>query len=150
MESTLKELLTYLWDSLSVKPGRSVIAPGVETVWDDCCSGQLAVRLAGSRIVYSKDICPIALENTIEVELVRCVASLEDDGEAPSENVVTADALQILKDMRELGCALQNYDPTDKQVHRVLLSEYTPTPLEGGCGGGKWSLTMRTGISWLA
>lgn len=150
MESTLKELLTHLWNSLSYKPGRALIAPGVEAVWDDCCEGQLSVRLSGTRMVYSKDICPIALEHTLEVELVRCVATLEDDGEAPSDTAVTADALQILKDMRELGCAISNYEPTDTAVHRTLLSEYTPTPLEGGCGGGKWSLTMRTGLSWLA
>lgn len=150
MESTLKELLKHLFDSLSVKPGRSVIAPGVEAVWDDCCNGQLSLRLAGSQMVYNKDRCPLAIDHTFEVEIVRCVATLDDQGKPPAEYEITHDALSILRDVREIGCALSNYEPSDRAVQRFNLNEYIPGNLEGGCGGGKWTVSVRTSLSWLA
>lgn len=150
LESTLKELLEHLYDSLTDKPGRSLIAPGVETVWDDCCNGQLSVRLTGSQLVYNKDRCAVAIDHTFEVEIVRCVATLDDQGQAPEGYEITQDALNILRDMRELGCALSSYEPTDRAVMRFNLNEYIPSNLEGGCGGGKWTVSVRTGLSWLA
>lgn len=149
MESTLKKLLTHLWDGLSHKPGRSLISPGSETVWDDCCDGQLSIRLTAATLNYARNACPVGMTVGLEVELVRCVATLEDDGQAPSDRAVTSDALAILQDMRELGCALSSFKPDDPGVSSFRVLEYTPTALEGGCGGGRWSVELRTGLPWL-
>ena len=71
-------------------PDRRFVAPGSEVAWDDCCDGQLWVRILRvfpSTSFPSKttafDPCGSALAAQIGVGILRCQTGLDSEGRHP-------------------------------------------------------------------
>lgn len=138
--SVAQELLTTAWDALDRKPGRSIIQPGLSVAWDDCCDGQLWVRINGATPVYQGNSdCSVALDVTYAVGIIRCVHSLSDRGKAPTQGQITTDGLDMIDDMCRIYSALDGV----KLGHRLTLGAWTPMGPNGGCAGGEWAVATR-------
>lgn len=135
-----RDLLTASWDALDHKPGRSILQPGMSVAWDDCCDGQLWVRINSASPVYQNGSgCSVAMDVTYSVGLVRCVAVLDDRGRAPRPERITEDGLAAIDDMCTLYSTLDNL----KLGHRLNIGNWTPLGPNGGCAGGEWAVTIR-------
>lgn len=136
-----KALLLAAWDALpdDRKPGRSVIAPGGEVAWDNCCDGQLSVRIISAVTAYDRgQKCVTGIKVTYGVAIVRCVQSLDDRGRPPTEEQITDDGFTMIDDM----CALHAGIETTDLGHRTVIGSWTPSGPMGGCAGGEWTVEM--------
>lgn len=131
---------------LSPKPKRVIpVVPGELSSWDDCCDGQLGLRVAsmtpklnaqGSRALFGQ---PCNIEYWIisaEIEVIRCAASQNDAGQAPSVQQVTANGNQGLSDMNQMLKAL-----TSAGWVRSIDS-FRETGPQGGCFASLWTFTF--------
>jgi hypothetical protein len=125
--------------------GRAVLAPGIEAAFDDCCEGQVWVRLVQLAPVTTLQTrkasghhCAVDTWNvTVEIGVVRCAAVVDDEGNAPTPPEITADADQVIADMESLMAAIQCcMEPTD-------FVRWEPQGVLGGCAGGKWTVVTR-------
>lgn len=143
----MTELVGAVYDHLTKKPGRSIVAPGASVAWDDCCDGQLWARVVSISPVFQGTTngvkCPVAYDFTLGVGVIRCVSTVNERGKPPSAKQITADGNAGLRDMRELADILQSYRPVDALTTRLGI--WTPLGPDGGCAGGEWTMTMRTG-----
>lgn len=145
---TMDTLASVAVDLVSPTPGRVVkVAPGEIVAWDDCCDGQLWVRLvnltpsdgATPARRPGMDVCATPwFIGTFELGLVRCAAVVDDRGIAPSALQVTTDGVQSVNDMAQLMAALKCSD-----IDVRSLTGWTPQGPEGGCHGGFWTFTLR-------
>lgn len=139
-------------------PGRVELVPGLRPAWDDCCDGQLYLRVievyptAGQSAPFPQidtqqrgaagGQCAIhGLAVHIGLGIIRCVATVNDDGSAPSPEEVSQDADLMLKDMDALLDALLCKAPQEdfyKSVNGLKMDRWQPQGVEGGCGGGEW------------
>ena len=141
----LRALLACVEPKISPVVGRSLIMPGVATVWDDCCDGQLWVQAPRVEVASTTDAaqkCGVLMwDVTVLVGVVRCATVVDDRGGAPSVSVMTAEAEQILADADAIRkavacCAI----PAGMKVRFVRWTGLGP---EGGCAGGAWELSVR-------
>lgn len=134
-------LLVCAEQALNPTPGRSQIVPGEQSAWDDCCEGrgQLSVRLAGFTPYSERGCGPLYTVARIGVESVRCVSTINDQGQAPSVSQVTADADRMLADMEALRTALL----CCTSVEGVELETWEPVGPSGGCAGGEWIVRVK-------
>lgn len=136
-------------------PGMVHLAPGRQVAWDNCCEGgQLWVRVismhpSGEGVTGSsfpdrvvRDSCaPATWAVQLGVGIVRCVATVNETGEPPNETQITNDAVNMLDDMELLRRAIVcNFRRGVTHVQRILLDSWTPQGVDGGCGGGEWTL----------
>lgn len=145
---------TQLWDVLTdlldcaeglVDPvGRAVVSPDTEAVFDDCCDGTLWVRVDNIQPGWPEPEpapfpCHRGWTATIEVGIVRCAATVDDQGESPSAEAVTADAYQQNIDRGLLSEAIACCWSTTAYAVESWV------PLDGGgCIGGVWTIRVRT------
>lgn len=146
VEEAMARLLACAEDALDPKPGRSQIVPGAASAWDDCCEsrGQLSVRLASYQPVYPErqgavPCGPLFYSARIGVEVVRCVSTVNDRGQAPSPAQVIADSGRMVEDMNALRTALLCCET----VEGLQLESWEPAGPEGGCAGGEWIVRVR-------
>lgn len=140
----LGELIGVVFDGLTEKPGRSVVAPGENVAWDDCCNGQLSVRIQGVEPLFQgNNGCPVGYVLTLGISVVRCVATVDDRGRPPSAEQVTMDGHRTTRDMREIANAIQCWRPVDAHVSR--LGGWRPLGPSGMCAGGEWTMTLKVG-----
>lgn len=150
----LRDLLTSALASEGRPVGRSLVAPGLEVAWDDCCDGQVAVRLisiypTGNPYpaldsIQNCGVTMLGLE--IGVSVMRCSPSLNDDGSAPSPGLLSANASDLTADaITTLGVLTTELpsilDPMFAKS--VKVGAWTPAGPLGGCAGGEW--TVRVG-----
>lgn len=135
-------------EALSPRPSRVIeIAPGAEVAWDDCCAGQVWTRLV--QIVPSPvglqtgalgramHACQMPfLQATVELGVLRCAATLDDAGRAPSAREISRDGAQGIRDMSALLGVLRCSDDV------AQLGAWTPVGPNGGCVGGFWTVQM--------
>lgn len=143
MGAVLEDVAGYLGD----RAERHVIQPGEEVAWDDCCDGQLAVRLisvnpAPQGAPGARPCPPAGWNVTLGVSMVRCVASLKDDGEPPSAEEITQDGIDVVGDMTLIQIAIDCVTRARPEVQRLELLGWTPLGPAGGCAGGEWRLHM--------
>lgn len=136
------------------EPGRVVLAPGVQEVWDDCCEGQLYIRVIdvfptatfpqfdpaqqGANLA-----CAIKMLNYhIGLGVVRCAATVNDAGEAPSAAQVSADGSVMVEDLQTLLKVITCKVPLVKGVMKVKVDRWTPKGVQGGCHGGEWGVHL--------
>jgi hypothetical protein len=123
--------------------GRAAIYPGLEVAWDDCCSGQLWVRLinvvpsgVGQQPGAVVGCKPLQWTALIGLGALRCAASVDDSGRAPSPATLTAEALQMSADRTALAealqCAIAQY------VSQLSFVRWDSLGPQGGCVGGEW------------
>jgi hypothetical protein len=134
-------------------PAYRFVAPGGQIAFDNCCDcdheeddgcgGQLYVRVIKAHPVSpipTKILREIPCPDTIGVHLaigvIRCAASLDDDGNPPSAETLNAESAQMVCDMAALLRALECCDTDDE---RTTIDTWTPLGPAGGCAGGEWS-----------
>jgi hypothetical protein len=144
----LAELLSCAEAALDPPVGRVYLAPGSQVAWDDCCNGQLWVRLISLESLIpaklgatSVDPCGLVWTATVGIGVLRCSASMDERGQLASAATFTSEAVQMLADEAALCQAIYCCDvlPMNKfDVHR-----WDPLGPEGGCVGGEWTMTMQ-------
>lgn len=133
--------------------GRAFLAPGSQVAWDDCCDGQLWVRMINVfpsgrpfPAVDSVQPCGIAvLAVQLAVGVVRCAAVVDDNGNAPTPEELTADTLAQSADASILLSAIQCCDLPTTTDKLIRVGTWTPSGPQGGCVGGEWTLTLGVG-----
>jgi hypothetical protein len=71
-----------------------------------------------------------------------CVADLDDQGNPPSAEQQTTDALHILDTMEKLRCAADAVITGHFSRKSALLGAWFPIGPSGGCAGGYWPLSL--------
>lgn len=146
IEAELLRWLACAVESLDPPVGRAFVAPGLEVAWDDCCDGQVWVRLLQLAPVVSQQLrkangrhqCAVDIwEVTAAIGVVRCVHSMKDDGTPPTPEEITADGLQMAEDMQNLMSAIQCC------VEPTTFVRWNSTGPAGGCSGGEWQFVVR-------
>lgn len=131
--------------NVSPRPGRVVdLAPGALVAWDDCCDGQVWSRLvsvtpaaaSSPQRKHGLDVCATPhFIFTAELGIVRCAATINDRGQAPSPAQISKDGAQSLADMAALLATLRRAPGVRSVV------QWTPQGPDGGCHGGFWTFT---------
>lgn len=162
LQGVLSTVHTAL-DDAGRPPGRAELVPGLRPAWDDCCDGQLYLRVievyptAGSNAPFPQidtqqrgaagGLCAIhGVAVHIGVGVIRCVATIRDDGSAPSPEEVSADGDLMLKDMDTLLdallCKVPQADFYTSAIHGLKMDRWQPQGAEGGCAGGEWGVYL--------
>jgi hypothetical protein len=137
---------------------RSSVNVESEVVWDNCCTCDLGAGVTGDGQAWVNVASIAALttmtngqitkcgntyEATVTVGVVRCAATLADDGSPPDEDVLTAQAQNILQDRaittRAIRCGLGSVIEPDDWT----MGEWTVLGPNGGCVGGLQTFTLR-------
>jgi hypothetical protein len=134
-------LLDCVEVNLTVPVGRSLIMPGDRVVWDDCCDGQLWVKvdsIQGARSMREPAVQPCAATYnvTLSVGVVRCASMLDDQGNIPTTAAMTADALTVLQDYADVLAGITCCFAPQELVAALRIQDWTPVGPEGGCVGG--------------
>lgn len=131
-------------------PARVLMMPGADVVHDDCCDGQLWVRITD--ITAHTASAGVSANQTqwgpcginywvasIGLGIVRCAATLDSRGNAPAPEDMTADTVLQNLDAHILAGALA-------ETKNARLVRWTPSGPRGGCVGGEWAGQLRYGI----
>lgn len=151
--ANLAAITNEIYKNLTKKPARVHLSNGQAAPIDESCSGQLWARLVSVTPVLSTNGCVVVYnEIIVEVGLARCVAVLDDQGEAPQPYEITHDALQALTDTAEIANTIQTLAPTlqekDNTISDIHLDSWNPLPTLGGYGGITWNLKMKKADVW--
>lgn len=145
----LEDVLFLAKASLYPVPSRVVVVPGLDAVWDECCEGQLWVRLVSYNPVQPTTVrsgdpaCNVQMWDAgIAVGILRCVSVVDDQGRAPSPAQMLEDARMIHRDMADLQEVLQCSIHTVDNVLKARMGSWNSLGPEGGCAGGEWAMTL--------
>lgn len=145
----LGEMLDVAKCSLDPAPGRAALYSGAQVAYDDCCDGQVWVRLISlephtgdPRTSRAMGPCGvIAWRASIGVGVLRCAAKMADNGDPPPPGVLTAETLQMTRDMSALSEAVTCTIPrTIQGLMKMQVTRWDPLGPEGGCVGGEWTV----------
>lgn len=146
----LLQLLDCAEAALDPPAGRAYLAPGNLVSWDDCCNGQVWVRLVSLESLaphYAKlgatsaNPCGLEWTATVGVGVLRCSSTVTDRGELAPPEMVSAETIQMLADEAALCQAI--YCCNVLPLNRYDLTRWDPLGPEGGCVGGEWTMTMQ-------
>lgn len=158
IQHSLEEALDYigsaLWDmvdkakaALVPTPTRVVhVNPGRQVPWDECCVGQLAGRVltvtpfTGPRGSSALACGVTEWIVTLGISIIRCVATVNDNGVAPTTKEMDADGLQMTRDLANLQRVIQCHPAVR------TLGAWNPQGNQGGCGGGEWTFQIRVPV----
>lgn len=140
--------------------GRQLLVPGDVPAWDECCEGFLYVRLitmfptAGQTAPFPTldtrpgNCKPNLMGSQLGIGVLRCAAVLDSNGNAPSAEVLTAEARGMTMDasivLSAIKCCIGDMVETHDLVEQVLLGSWLPLGPET-CTGGEWTLTVGHG-----
>lgn len=137
--------------------GRVELTPGILPAWDDCCAGQLYLRVvevyptmgANNSAPFPQIdaqqrgvnlLCAIhGLAVHIGLGVIRCAATLSSTGKPPSDAKVTVDGVNMLLDMDTLLNVLVCTSQDIQGIQRLKIDKWLPQGVDGGCHGGEWS-----------
>lgn len=149
VREAMSDLLAAVDVELRHEVGSQFLAPGEQVAWDNCCDdgngggGQLWVRcisvFPGWPKQDSDQKCNVRLATAVlGVGIVRCAHTLDDQGNAPSGDDMTADATRIMEDMEDVfSGVVENFEWT------ANIGQWMPVGPDGGCAGGEWSVSVR-------
>lgn len=143
MDSVIAEVVQRM--PADRKPSRVVnVAPGQSVAWDECCAGQLTARLATMTPVFRQPrtavMTPCSIlywAATVEVQLLRCAAVVNNQGMAPSPGQITLNGIDGLQDTRIILEAITAQDFVDG------VPNWLPIGPNGGCYGVAWTFSMK-------
>ena len=128
------ELLEGGLAALSQPVGRVFFSPGQEIAWDTDCQGMLWVRIAEiTDPPEARKGCFIGRDVTYGLGVLRCVATVDNQGRPPSPTEMTRDALVLQTDRLDLECFLAEHT-------RAWGMVWTPDGPEGGAAVGAQEL----------
>lgn len=152
------ELLSCLESVLSAYDAeacRTFVAPGGSPAWDACCDCGTGEGMAWVQIsqVFPTDNFPVQQTGAMRcaptgygvqlvVGILRCAATLDDTGRAPSQERLTADAHKVQRDRAIVQeaircCYIDTADPGS-----YVIGPWTPLGPTGGCVGGQTTLSV--------
>lgn len=146
LSAVMLTVLERVEERLTEPVGLSSLSPGLETVWDDCCNGQLWVRLVAVQPMMDTAAQRGVPQNAgllgwlvdLAIGTARCVISLQEDGSPPTADQMTTDAQAEVQDMEDIRDALLcNMDGIPNLIRPTLVTWAPLGPL-GGCVGGEW------------
>lgn len=147
LATDLAEVLQHYLDSitptLTPVTSRNFIQPGEEVAWDECCNGQLWIRVVGlepqmSTVKGNGQPCGVLWwDALLAVGVIRCVHVVDDRGVAPTAAELTEDALQMVADLT----AIQQAIICDPITTRMMA--WVPLGPQGGCAGGEQRFVVR-------
>jgi hypothetical protein len=137
-------------DSVPVRS--SAIVGGQFVAWDDCCddngqsNGQLRVRVTRTALTdrfpqEPADIlrCPTGTIVNVEIGVLRCAATMDDQGNPPTAAQLDAEAALLMADRKAIFMALLCDFPADGTMDEdrgIANIVWEPMGPEGGCVGG--------------
>jgi len=130
--------------------GRSVVVLGPEP-WDNCCEGILAVQIirwfplvAMFEQQFLPTRCPAGFAIQLDVMHAMCAPAVLDNGAPPSATDVTNSSWVALELGWRITAALQNLVNDWAKIERrsALLGDWLPLGPDGGCQGGRLSMTV--------
>jgi len=144
LNAWLEQYLQIAVDALDPKPGLVFVQPGGEVAWDNCdCDGQAWSRVITVAPVQGPILArgiPCGIQwwdIQLAVGVLRCVATVDDRGKAPTATQITADGKRFADDastlLQAVTCA-----PSTRSVAGL-----TPLGPLGGCAGSEVAFTVR-------
>lgn len=131
--------------------GRVERTPGLLPAWDDCCAGQLYLRVIevfptapfpqfdAAQKGAAGSVCAIhMLAVRIGLGIIRCAAVLDDKGRPPTPARVQADADEMMDDMATLLDVLVCTVAKMPGVLAFKMDRWQPQGVDGSCHGGEW------------
>mgnify|MGYP000901333097 CR=1 FL=1 len=139
----MQALLANVQLELSPSVGRAALYPGGEVAWDDCCDGQLWVRLAAilPNPGAGQPCGVMTWTATFGIGVVRCISVLDDEGRAPAPAALTTDTLRMTGDTAALIKAIQCQ--AIPRAESLTVVRWEPLGPEGGCAGGEWLVSVK-------
>lgn len=130
--------------------GRAFLSAG-SVAWDDCCAGQLYLRVRSIVPVAptpasAQSPCPHMQDANLTLGVLRCASTLDDFGKAPDASVLTRESAGVLKDSAILMKVLTDEMPQLAdfwKFSKYQINAWSPLGPEGGCGGGEWEFALR-------
>lgn len=124
------------------------LTPGELPAWDSCCDGggQLWVRVLrvtpggvrdDRRVTHG---CPSTWIARVGVGVIRCVATVDDNGLPPTPDTLTAEAVQMHEDAHTIAQRLL-CEPIAGTAS-AAMEEWVPLGPDGGCAGGEWVVAL--------
>lgn len=143
----LTQISTCIQTELTPTPRRTILPPGTEVVWDECCDGQSWVRVIsqapGSAVERRSGNCtPSMWEVTLGIGVIRCAAVPDAMGNPPSAVKLARDTDQMLTDAEAIKQALACCMNSDLSLRFLSWSPKGP---QGGCVGGEWTIIIKIG-----
>lgn len=150
---TLRDILDLLTVEdgecrISPQPCRTVLSPGLEIAWDECgaggCTdddrdGQLWANITTMEADSDSGNCE-RIVWTADVGIVRCAATVQDDGSPPPVAAVEHDAWQQAADSDHIRYAIRCCPSRPETIGDVELVTWTSLGPSGGCVGGAWTI----------
>lgn len=134
------------------QPCRVVLSPGLNVAWDSCgasgdgecgCGGgkegQLWANITTMETVPDAGNCERIIW-TADVGIVRCAATLDDDGNPPEVEAEEHDAWQQAADADRIRYAIRCCESRSDAIRDVELVTWTALGPDGGCVGGAWTI----------
>lgn len=142
MSASVLEVMTGLRDLMSEAfdplPSRISLVPGAAVAWDEVC-GQVWVRLVMIQPAVPQvptSCFPPRMRVTLGLGVLRCVKSMDNQGNAPSAAVLNAEAEQMARDVQAVLTVANCGAMKDYQL--MQLNTLGP---EGGMAGSEWLIT---------
>lgn len=141
----LVERAAVALEAIDRRPERIVpIAAGTEPAWDECCGGFLYSQIVNitpgvdSNVPASNIRCGVHFWIvTAAITIVRCVETVDDGQNIPSEETLDAEGGAILQDAIEIQQALYCTDG----IRQIVIGQ--PQQEQGGCVGFQWTFNFR-------
>lgn len=142
----LARWLEIVESHLTYPVGRAVIMPGNSVVWDNCCDGQLHIRVisvvgSGALSRPAGQRCVPLFQVRIGIGVTRCAHTVDDSGDIPTPAQMTADAFQTFQDRADivaaLTCQISDEFENDNTLGGLQIGDWLPTAVQGGCVGGE-------------
>jgi hypothetical protein len=144
LRSAMESLLTCVGEALpDPAPARMFLYAGEEPPWDDCCDGQVWVRLvsvtpAGTN--PTRGGCgPAMWAASVRVGVLRCAATLGANGTLPAVADMIRDTAVQIADMAAVESAIK----CCFESKPLEFVSWVPLGVEGGCAGGEWSIILK-------
>lgn len=130
-------------------PCYSFVASG-QVPWDHCCDGgQLSVKL--DRMFATSNFptqdnstlqCGVTFSADITVTLLRCGPTVDDNGNPPLPDAITAANTQVYEDMALIAPAVVCCLSVAKRFRQFKINDFRPVVPLGGCYGAEMRLTI--------
>lgn len=143
---------------------RCSLVPGEAPTVDVCCDcdgpgqGQGSVRLVqlypttafpDPSVDLTMPAALLSWAGVFELAVFRCVATVDDDGTAPSADELAADAAAVADDAAAMRTAVRCCFPGTAAAGGcgsvVLPGPWSPSGPSGGCAGGQMTVTVDLG-----
>lgn len=145
----LDSILNHVCSSLTVPVGRAHLAPGNNVAWDDCCNGQLYVRVVsiiGESSLSKPAMQPCAqiYQMRVAIGVMRCAHTVNDQGIPPTVEELNCDTYDTLRDRFDVMKALVCRVPGIRGVSALRIEDWMLQGPQGGCVGGE--ITIRFNV----